>query len=393
VATVVVVDDSAADCRLVETLLTFKGHRVLSAGDSPEGIELVRRERPDLVICDILLPTTDGYELVRELRRDPVVGNTPVIFNTATYIEREVRRLARLCGVRHVLTKPCDPELFMARIEHILAEPSPPPQVRREHLFASLVPHAPLMEDQQVSREHLAVVSTKLYQKVAELERTVGERGELEARLRELLRRLVAAQEEERRRIAADVHDDGIQVLAAVSAGLQRLSEPSGDPARLQLVSEVDETIRLASGRLRRLHLDLRSPVLELAGGLAAALREYLGQMSAAEGLEFDVQAPAGTDLPSEMGLVLYRIAQEALINVRKHARASRVDVHIQETDGGLRVEVRDDGVGFDLTDRQSSPGHLGTVAMREHVELVGGWWRCASTPGEGTTVEFWVPL
>jgi signal transduction histidine kinase len=368
----------------VETLLTFKGHRVLSAADSPEGIELVRRERPDLVICDILLPTTDGYELVRDLRRDPVVGNTPVIFNTATYLEREVRRLARLCGVRHVLTKPCDPELFMARIEHILAEPPPAPRARREHLFASLVPHAPLMEDQQVSREHLAVVSTKLYQKVAELERRAGEHGELEARLRELLRRLAAAQEEERRRVAAEIDDSGIQVLAAVSAGLQRVREQTSDAGQLRLVSELEETIRLASGRLGTLHLDLRSPVLELAGGLAAALREYLGQMSAAEDLEFDVQGPAGTDLPSEMGLVLYRIAQEALINVREHARASRVDVHVEEVEGGLRVEVRDDGVGFDLTDRQSAPGHA---------ELVGGWWRCASTPGEGTTVEFWVPL
>jgi signal transduction histidine kinase len=384
VATIVVVDDNAADRRLVETLLTFKGHRVLPAADSPQGIELVRRERPDLVICDILLPTTDGYELVRDLRRDPVVGNTPVIFNTATYIEREVRRLARLCGVRHVLTKPCDPELFMARIEHILAEPSRAPQARREHLFASLVPHAPLMEDQQVSREHLAVVSTKLYQKVAELERTAGEHGELEARLRELLRRLVVAQEEERRRVAADVHDGGIQVLAAVSAGLQRLREQTSDAGQLRLVSELDETIRLAAGRLRTLHLDLRSPVPELAGGLAAALREYLGQMSAAEGLEFDVQGPAGTDLPSEMGLVLYRIAQEALINVREHARASRVDVHVDEVEGGLRVVVRDNGVGFDLTERQSAPGHA---------ELIGGWWRCASTPGEGTTVEFWAPL
>jgi CheY-like chemotaxis protein len=123
VATIVVVDDGADNRRLMLMLLGSRGHRVLSAADAPEGIELVRRERPDLLICDIVLPTMDGYALVRELRGSPGAESTRVVFNSAHYLDREMRQLALACGVEDWISKPYEPEAMLATIEHILTRP------------------------------------------------------------------------------------------------------------------------------------------------------------------------------------------------------------------------------------------------------------------------------
>jgi len=91
--------------------------------------------------------------------------------------------------------------------------------------------------------------------------------------------------------------------------------------------------------------------------------------------------------------LILYRIAQEALANVRKHANASRVHVRLTQQDGGYLVQVEDDGDGFDAPEMlRSAPGHLGLSSMRERAEMAGGWCKVHGLPGNGTTVEFWVP-
>jgi PAS domain S-box-containing protein len=221
----------------------------------------------------------------------------------------------------------------------------------------------------------------------------VSRRTALEARLRELLERMTLAQEEERQRIAADIHDDTIQVLAAVSTRMQRLRTRLADDLQLRLLADVEETMRLATGRLRSLVFDLRPPALDVNGGLPDAIRQYLETTRAETHLQFEVRGHAVPDMPAEKQLILYRVTQEALINVGKHARALRVDVEVEEVDQGVRVRVRDDGAGFETSGAGSVAGHLGITAMRERAELAGGWWRCESAAGQGSLVEFWVPL
>jgi PAS domain S-box-containing protein len=221
----------------------------------------------------------------------------------------------------------------------------------------------------------------------------VSERMALEARLRELVERLTIAHEEERQRIAADIHDDTSHVIAAVDARMAQLRARAADDTELRRILDVDEVIRLAAGRLRTLVFDLRTPELELNGGLPAALRQHLEKTQAATQLEFEVTGGPAQNMRPTTQLILYRIAQEALINVAKHASASRVDVEVQELDGGVRVRVRDDGVGFLPSSLRSVPGHLGMTAMRERAAIASGWWRCEAAPGEGTLVEFWVPI
>ncbi|HEY9063655.1 MAG TPA: ATP-binding protein [Burkholderiaceae bacterium] len=154
-ALVLVVDDHPANRHLLVALLKYGGHRAIEAPDGHLALEKVRAERPDLVVCDVLMPTMDGYEFVRHLRAEPAIANTEVIFYTATFMEREARNLASSCGVSHVLTKPCEPQEIMRVIEHALAHATAPAAVADEGEF---------------DREHLRLVTDKLMLKVDELE-------------------------------------------------------------------------------------------------------------------------------------------------------------------------------------------------------------------------------
>jgi signal transduction histidine kinase len=223
-----------------------------------------------------------------------------------------------------------------------------------------------------------------LAQQRDELETLVRERGEL-------LRRLVRAQEDERTRIAGDIHDDSIQAVTEVAWRLEGVRRRMHDPEGLVRLEGVDDAIRGTLGRMRNLLFELRPPSLE-ESGLSAAFVTYLTRAAAHEGFEYSIDSRLASEPPLETRTIAYRIGQEALANVRKHARATRVEVILEEVDGGLRMLVRDDGVGIpaEVPDR---PDHFGLMSMRERATMVGGWCRVSGAPGEGTTCEVWLPL
>ena len=223
------------------------------------------------------------------------------------------------------------------------------------------------------------------------LQRTVDELRRVDGERRALLTRVVHAQEEERRQIASDIHDDSIQALFAVSVRLLALRTALRDAAQIAVVDQLQENVQAASERLRHLLFELRPAALD-EGGLPAALREYLDAMKADTGLVVSLTTSLDKSPASEVEVIAYRIAQEALTNVRKHARASRVDCTVSSEDGGILARIVDDGVGFDSTPSTAQPGHLGTVAMRERAEMAGGWLRITSAAGKGCVVEYWIP-
>jgi PAS domain S-box-containing protein len=215
-------------------------------------------------------------------------------------------------------------------------------------------------------------------------------RGEEERRL--LLAGLVRAQEEERRRIAAEIHDDPVQAMTAVEMRLESLRRRIDGGAERRALEQLTASVSAAIARLRRLLVDLRPPRLDREG-LAPALRALLDRLRAETGVDATFEDRTLHEIPSDTRTVLYRIAQEALANVRKHAEALEARVTMAERDGGILLRVRDDGRGFDPERAaEEQPGHLGLVSMRERAELVGGKFRITSTPGAGTTVEAWVP-
>lgn len=222
------------------------------------------------------------------------------------------------------------------------------------------------------------------------LRRTVETLKQVDQERRALLSRLVRAQEEERRRIASDIHDDSIQSMFAVGVRLHTLQSSLRDPAQKEQVGRLQQAVQQTTDRLRHLLFELRPAALD-EGGLPAALREYLEVMKTEGGIEIGLEASIESKPASDTEVIAYRIAQEALTNVRKHARARRVACAVSTEDGGILTRVTDDGVGF-AAPNGSVPGHLGLVAMRERAEMAGGWLRVTSAAGTGTTVEFWIP-
>jgi PAS domain S-box-containing protein len=244
------------------------------------------------------------------------------------------------------------------------------------------------------------VVITALFDESGELRgfgkvtRDMTERRAAETALserRRLLTHLVEAQELERRRIAWDVHDDSIQAMVAVGMRLQllaaRLPVEHAGPAR-----QLDETVRSTISRLRNLVFQLRPPGID-RHGLVEALSSYLDEVVGPWGLAYSLRHDLNREPPPETAITVFRICQEALTNVHKHAKATTVEVSLASVVHGVLVRVTDDGVGVDEPiGRHASPDHFGMVEMRERAETAGGWWTLRGEPGAGTTVEFWLP-
>ncbi|WP_079406999.1 PAS domain-containing sensor histidine kinase [Streptomyces sp. 3211] len=207
---------------------------------------------------------------------------------------------------------------------------------------------------------------------------------------RRLFTHLVQAQELERRRIAWDVHDDSIQAMVAVGMRLQLLADRTGEPYAHE-ISLLDASVREAVGRLRNLTFRLQPPGID-RHGLVEALSQHLHEVVAGSwGLEPTLEHDLEKEPAPETAITVFRIVQEALLNVRKHARARTVRVGVTAENGGLRVHVADDGTGHVAVAHRSQE-HFGLMEMRERAETAGGWWTLSSAPGAGTTVEFWVP-
>ena len=216
------------------------------------------------------------------------------------------------------------------------------------------------------------------------LRRTIQQR-------RELARRLEHAQEEERRRIAADIHDDPIQVMSAVDLRLQMLAA-SGRAVDAQELLDVHEIVLRSIDRLRSLLFELRPGALDREG-LVVALRQYLDHSAHGSGWAVEVVDELTSEPAPELRAAMYRMAQEAVTNARKHANASHVGVEVATVEDGVRIRIRDDGDGFVPSKVDAPrPGHIGLSTMVERAELVGGWCRIESAPGQGTLVECWLP-
>ena len=226
-----------------------------------------------------------------------------------------------------------------------------------------------------------------------ELTRSVDLLRRTDEERRNLLARLVTAQEEERQRIALDIHDDSVQVMTALALRLDLLRQRIADTELLRAVEEAADTVRASIRRLRQLIFQLRPPALD-RDGLGAALHLYLDELKHDRGLDYHLESQLSTEPAPEARAVLFRIAQEALLNVAKHAGATRVDVEVGRVNGGVLVRIVDDGKGFspDFARSAAASGHLGLFSMRERAELAGGWCRVESDAGEGTTVEAFVP-
>jgi signal transduction histidine kinase len=214
-------------------------------------------------------------------------------------------------------------------------------------------------------------------------------------RLQALSQRLVEAQETERRRIARELHDEIGQALTVIKINLQAAQRAPDFPL---CVSHVEGCVPMVEGTLqqiRDLSLDLRPSLLDDLG-LVPALRWFVDRQAQQMGFTATFSADSMERMPPEVEIASFRIAQEALTNVARHAQARHVDVQIVHVDGELELIVQDDGQGFDVMSALSCAAQgesLGLLSMQERASLVGGKIVFDSEPGRGTTVRARIPL
>jgi signal transduction histidine kinase len=228
--------------------------------------------------------------------------------------------------------------------------------------------------------------------------RDITERKLAQDTLQMFSRQLIEAQEDERRRIARELHDQIGQILTAVKMNLHtvqrfNLGSEAGSHVK-DNIEAVDEALRL----VRDLSIDLRPPVLDDLG-LVTAIGWYVGRYTKRTGLNVDIviELPDPNERFSrDLETACFRIAQEALTNVVRHASASNVTLQLTKTAKSLTLLVKDNGVGFDLMSlRKRSPraATLGIVSMQERAHAAGGTLEIESTPSRGTRIRFIVPL
>ncbi len=368
---ILIVDDEEPNVRLLERLLYGAGFpHVHGTTDAREAIPLVREWQPDIVLLDLLMPHVSGHQILEGLHQVvPAEDFLPVLVLTADVTEA-AKRKALAAGASDFLTKPFDAVEAVLRIRNLL-------HTRDLHLQVRL--HA----------EHLEQL---VEERTAELSDALRDLRASQDTRRLLLARLVAAQEDEQRRIAYNIHDDPVQAMVAAVLRLQMLRDKLEGTEEAAELATTEAIVHQAMDRLRRMLFELHPSALD-SGGLAEALSEYLERTPPDTGWTWRVERRITEEPELGVRTLLYRIAQEALANVAKHARATSVTVEVEEADHGFRLTVRDDGRGFDPERPPSlTSHHLGLKAMRERAELAGGWWRVDTAPGKGTTVECWVP-
>ena len=237
-------------------------------------------------------------------------------------------------------------------------------------------------------RAHNLELEVKVAERTEELRETIQHLQDVDEQRRRLLAHVVQAAEEERRRIANDIHDDPVQKMVVLKMRLELLAKANPD------LPELDDARDAVLGTIRSMRhmlFDLRPPILD-EEGLGPALRYFLdnSEIDAAWAVEDELD----TEPSTQTRVILYRIAQEALTNARKHAHADEISVKLQDRDGGVWMEIADDGVGYTPEGSVvAEPGHLGIAAMRERAEMAGGWCTLRSLPGAGTTLEVWLPM
>jgi signal transduction histidine kinase len=341
---VLIVEDEPTDAELTLAALADGGFDCTPtvAATRAEFESAFAEGRFDLIVADYHLPDFTGLEaLERVRRRDPLVPF--VLVSGALGEERAVEAL-RAGATDYVLKQGL--ARLGAAVNRALDE-------RREH------------------EHHLAT------RRALELS---------QERLRALSRRLLEVQEEERARLARDLHDDIGQVLTALKIRLESLAR--SDPAAGVRLVECIETTQNALERVRQLSLSLRPAQLDDLG-LEAALRSHVQRQAHVGAINghFEV-AGAPRDVPPEIETACFRVAQEAITNVLRHARAGNLWVRLAAAEGQLALSVRDDGAGFDLDSarrRVAAGASLGLVGMEERIAQAGGSLEVRTAPGQGT--------
>lgn len=254
----------------------------------------------------------------------------------------------------------------------------------------------------QARTHQLAAINQALIIEIADREETerslrASERllQQSQEELRSLAGQLLTAQEEDRRRVSRDLHDDINQQLAMLTMDLRQMEkDPLTDPDHLRdEIRRVAERLNTVSDEIHQMAYRFHPSILDDLG-LVKAVRRLVDEFSSRTGMRCDyVHNDLEAVLPTEITICIYRVVQESLSNVARHAQASHVEVELIFEDKRIVLSVRDNGVGFDIEQPGKPDGHLGLLSMKERARLAKGTLEVESTPGHGTHIRVDIPL
>ena len=332
--------------------LVRRGYEALVARSGLEAIERAVSARPDLVLLDVVMPGIDGFETCRRLKLGEATRDIPVIFMTALTATDDKIEGFRVGAVDYV-TKPLNVVEVATRVA--------------THLALDAL------------RQRQAAQNCQL-------------REEIRARERDIRSKREEAREEERKHIARELHDELGQHLSALRLELSyaRMRWGTDNPELREKVESMQQSIDGVIGVVRDLVARLRPTVLDL--GIASALEWLAGEFQTASRVKCELQLdPQIGDFSPWQTSNVFRLVQESLTNVGRHAHARNVQVSLQRQSGSYVLSVRDDGRGFDPS--EVGIKSLGIEGMRERAQMLGGQLDLRTGPGQGTNIVLTFPI
>ena len=349
---ILIVDDVSMNLEIITNQLEKRGYIALVARSGEEAVERAEAAHPDLILLDVVMPGIDGFETCRRLKRSEATRDIPVIFMTSLTATDDKIEGFRVGAVDYV-TKPLNAQEVATRVD--------------THLKLDAL------------RQRQAAQNLQLREEIAAREQDMRSKRE-------------EAREDERKHIARELHDELGQHLSAIRLELSfvRLRWGTDNRELREKVQSVQESIDGVIGLVRDLVTRLRPVVLDM--GIASALEWLICEFQTSSEVKCDLQIDEQVaDLDPWQTSTVFRLVQESLTNIGRHAHARIVHVSLQLQSVVYVLTVSDDGQGFDPT--KIGIKSLGIQGMRERAEILGGQFDLSTRPGEGTSIVVTFPI
>lgn len=345
--TILVIDDETITRTTLAALLERPNYHVVMAEDGIQGLEIAKQIDPDVILLDIMMPHMNGYDVCKRIREDPGIKAVPIIMITALD-DREARLNGLSAGADDFLSKPFDSMELKIRL----------------HTLRHTDRYRQLVDERK------------------KLDKALAELSEMNVQLRNISQQVLEAQENERRRVAVELHDEIGQSLTGLKLMLERGQSNPGS-----ILSESRAVINELMQRVREMSLNLRPTALDDLG-LFAALDDLFKRFTNQTKIKVrtNVNPLDEQRFNRTVETTVFRVIQEALTNIARHAKAGEAEVFFKVSPSSLNVRIADSGKGFDM-DAIKTSRSTGLSGMAERVRLAGGRISLQSKPDKGTVV------